>query len=1055
MSRNLITAISKAKLCLTTKRVVSLSVIVAAVVVPSLVSAQGNRSRITGRVINAASGAPVVGANIQVVGTIAVATTGEDGRYVIIGAPTGVYNIEARRIGFGNSVRENIRLHADSVNTVNFSLTINPLRLTEMVVSATVDPTSGLKTPYTVDKITSENMPVPTTTSAAGALAGKVAGVTITRPTGAPGSGVSIQLRSPVSQFGSTSPLFVVDGVFLNSTQSVTTQDIESMDIESIEVIKGAAAASLYGSRAASGVISITTNRGKNLAFGQTQFTVRNEVGKDYTTKLIEKPLAHQFRVNDAGQYVDAAGAVVGRNQRVTQANGIMENRYIDPTYDHVKQFFRPGAFNTQTLTLQQNSASTNFSVAYSRNQQPGTVPNSDGFQRQSVRFNIDHRLKDQVQIGLSVSHSRSKDDPERISFTDLSRINPDVDLLAPDPSGKSPYRIIPDSLDGTTNPLYRQIFDDYQTERVRTLLNLNVSYRPLSWLSFDGYGSYDRGDRQETNYIPRGQTQTDGEGIEPGYLLIEDDDVNGVQFQGGATATKALGDLTARLSFRGEAQRETNPFFRAVGTDFTITGIKDLDVSRTQTVTSSFSDRRATAAFGNLGLDYAGKYIGDFLFRREGNSLFGPSNKWNSFYRASAAWLMNEEGWFPFESLNLFKVRYNIGTAGTRPGFADQYDALGIDGNGAITRQALGNPLLKPEIATEQEFGLDMIIKNRIQASFVYVSVNAVDNLIAVPAPALTGFNTFEANVGTITGNTIEGTIQARVLNNPDGLQWDVLLVGDHRRNYISEFNRACYGDGILYRCGGTRLGAMYGNRLVRDKGNLLPVHAGSQGAFDVNDEGYVVAVGDGNTWRDGKAKELWNTTVRVDGRSYAWGRPIVEIDPATNTRWFGEIGDGSPGLSYGFQNTFRYKGFRVYGQFAGQFGGNVYNNVAQALYSSADHPDVNQIGKPDELRKNTAYYANGLADGNGSWIQNFVEDASYARLTEASVGYIFNANKFGFLKRIGANRLQLDLVGRNLFTVTRYTGLNPQGQSATTRIDGLDYPQTRTFTLASTITF
>lgn len=1024
---------------------------------PSNTQAQdsGTRGRLTGRVTDAASGQPVANANVQVVGTSAVAVTGADGRYTITRAPLGVYSVEARRIGFGNMVAENIRLVADSVVVVNFALVTNPLRLTEMVVSATLDPTSGIKTPYTVDVVTSDNMPVPTTTSAAGALAGKVAGLTVVRASGAPGSGVYVQLRSPVSQFNSTSPLYVVDGVFLNSTQAVTTQDIESMDIASIEVIKGAAAASLYGSRAASGVISITTNRGKNLAIGQTQFTVRNEVGKDYTTKMIQSPLAHQFLVNAAGQYINADSVVVSRTERIVEPNGIMENAYIDPTFDHVKQFFRPGAFNTQTITMQQNSAATNFAIAYSRNQQPGTVPNSDGYLRQSIRFNIDHRLMDKIQVGLSVSHTRSKEDPEQISFTELARLNPDVDLLRPEPFGTSPYIIIPDSTYLVTNPLYRQLANDNKTERVRTLLNVNLSYRPISWLSFDGYGSYDRGDRMVNNYTPRGLTNLNGEGTTRGSLSYAQDAVDGIQAQGGATATKAFGDLTARLSFRGETQRESNPYFQSVGSDFTITGIKDLDLALTQTVTSSFTDRRATAAFGNLGLDYGGKYIADGLFRREGNSLFGPSHRWNSFYRASAAWIVSEEDWFPFRSLNLFKLRYNIGTAGTRPGFADQYDALGIDGNGAVTRQALGNPYLKPEVATEQEVGLDMIIKNRIQASFVYVSVDANDNLIGIPAPALSGFNTVESNVGRVTGNTIEATLQARILNNPKGLQWDALFIADKRRNFISEFNRTCYGDGILWRCEKTRLGTMWGNRLVTDKTHLRPEHVNSGAAFDVNDEGFVVPVGEGNTYRDGKAKSLWGSTVRVDGRSYAWGRPIIETDPLTDGRWFGQIGDGNPKLHYGLQNTLRYKGIRLYGQLEGQLGGQVYNQVAQSLYASADHPDVNQMGRPDELRKSTAYYSSGLADGNNGYLQNFVQDAGYIRLSEASIGYLFKASSFGFLNKIGADRLQVDLVGRNLFTATKYTGLNPQGGGATTRIDSIDYPLTRTFTLATSITF
>ncbi len=380
----------------------------------------------------------------------------------------------------------------------------------------------------------------------------------------------------------------------------------------------------------------------------------------------------------------------------------------------------------------------------------------------------------------------------------------------------------------------------------------------------------------------------------------------------------------------------------------------------------------------------------------------------------------MSEEDWWPIESLNLFKLRYNIGTAGTRPGFADQYAALGIDGTGAVTRQALGNPNLRPELSQEQEYGMDLIFKNRIQTSLVYVSNYAKDNLIGLPAPALAGFNTVETNIGKVTGNTIEATIQAQLLNNPKGIQWDMLLVGDRRRNLVTKFGRTCYTDGIFNRCEGNRLGTMWGNRSVRDKAKLLPVHANSQGAFDVNDEGYVVAVGNGNTWRDGKGKNLWGTTVAVDGRNYAWGRPIFEIDPATGQRWYGQIGDGNPDMQFGFGNTIRYKGFRIYGLFNGQFGGDIYNQVRQTLYATNDHPDVDQRNKSDETRKNTAYYATGIADGNNNFGQAFVENGSYARLSEFTIGYTLNAQKYGAFRALGAERIQIDIIGRNLFTIT-----------------------------------
>lgn len=1017
--------------------------------------ASPKRARIAGRVTDAASGAPVPGASVQVLGTSIVALTGEDGRYAIASAPAGIYSVEARRIGFANTVKTNARLIADTVVTFDFALTSNPLRLTEMVVSATVDPTSGVKTPYTVDKLTAANLPVAPLTSAAGAIVGKVAGATIIAASGAPGSGVNVQLRSPVSQFNSNGPLYVIDGVLLNSTQVVTTQDIESLDIASIEVIKGAAAAALYGSRAASGVISITTNRGQNLAFGQTQVTVRNEYGQNQVATRLEKPTAHQYRVNAQGAYVNAAGAVVPRTQRVVQANGIMENSYVDPLYDHTAQFFKPGGFNAQTLTIQQNGATTNFNISYTRNQQPGVIEASDGYLRQSLRANVDVRIKERLQLGVSVYHQRASEDPSSITFSDLYRINPDVNLLAPEPLGTSKYRIIPDSTELRTNPFYRQVFNDDVTKRMRTLLNVNTSYRPASWLTLDALASYDRGDRQVTEYVARGLTNLNGDGTTVGSLDIDDDDVDGFNAQGGASVIKAAGDLTARLAVRGEVQREVNPFLQTNGTDFTISGVKNMNVARTKTVTSTLTDRRVQAAFANLGLDYGGKYVGDVLIRREGSSLFGPAGRWNTFYRASGAWLLSEEGWWGISSLNLFKLRYNIGTAGTRPGFADQYSALGIDGTGAITRQALGNPALRPELAREQEVGFDMIVKNRVQLSIVQVFSKATGNLISIPAPALTGFNTVERNVGSIAGRTIEGTLQAQILNRQNGLQWDVLVTADQRRNRITNFGRTCFGDGILWRCDNTRLGTMWGNRHVRDKAQLPAIHANSAAAFDVNDDGYVVAVGSGNSWRDGKAKNLWGTTVSVDGRNYAWGRPIFETDPATGQRWFGQIGDGQPAMQFGFGNTIRYKDIRIYGLVNGQVGGDIYNQVKQTLYTTNDHVDVDQRAKPDERRKPTAYYATGLADGNNNFSDVFVENGSYARLSEFVIGYTLSAKKAGALRALGMDRVQFDLIGRNLLTWTKYSGLNPESGTPNTRVDNTVYPLLRTWTLATTITF
>lgn len=1033
-------------------------IVAVAVALPtSSASAQARNARVTGVVTDVETKLPIPGVTVRVVGTTTAATTGDDGRYVISAPFSGVYSIIARRIGYGERQEENVRLVLDSVRTINFALNVNQLRLNQVTVSGSVDPTSGNKTPYTVDKLTAADLPVPTTTSAAGAIIGKVAGANVVRADGAPGSGVFIQLRSPVSQFKSNSPLFVIDGVFLNSQQVVTTQDIEALDIESIEVIKGAAAAALYGSRAASGVISITTARGSNLALGQTQFTLRTEYGRDFISKALDKPLAHNFRVNEQGQYVDATGTVVPRSLRVVSPSGIMETEYIDPTYDHVDQFFRPGTFNTQTATLQQNSASTNFTLSYTRNQQPGIIEGADGFLRQSMRLNVDHRIKEKLNIGMSVSYTRSIREPDRVSFLNFYRQNPDVNLLAPDSLGRYKYAIIPDPLFAATNPFYTQEYVQADDQRVRTLLNLNAQYRPYRWLTFTGDFGYDRGDRQFTSYVPRGQVNENGEGTSIGSLSISDDDVTGVNAAVGATMTKAFGDLTARWTNRLITEREVNPYFQGTGNTFTVSGVKRLDVATTRSSTSSITDRRTNSMLSTVAFDYADKYVVDGLIRREGSSLFGPAARWNTFYRGAASWLINEESWFNIGFLDLFKLRYSVGTAGSRPAFSDQYEALGVS-TGAVVRTSLGNQLIEPEIATEQEVGLDMIINQRVSASIVYASTITNGNLIEIPVAALAGYNTQWQNVGTITGNTLEMTVQANLLNNPDGFQWDVLFTGDRTRNFIGKFGRTCYTDGPVNLCDYTRRGEWFGNFHVKSVEQLRPIHrtSGNASQFQIDDNGYLVPVGTGNNYTDGKAKNLWGTTVRIDNINYAWGRPFLEIDSITGNTRRDLIADFLPAFKFGYGNTFRYKGFRLYTLFNGQLGGDIYNQGKQSLYSSSDHQDVNQIGKPDSLRKNTAYYATGIAQGNSPWLADFVEDATYARLQELAFGYLFDARRHPWMKKIGASRIQADIIGRNVLTLTKYSGLNVEGSSgALTRNDSTVYPVLTSWTTAFTITF
>jgi len=1024
-------------------------------------AASPRRARVTGIVTDRSNKEPLAGVNIFIVGTPVTATTGPDGRYVIPSAPLGVFSIDARRLGFGPSRTENIRLQADSVATVDFSLSVSALRLDQVTVSGSIQETSVAKSTITVDKLTTEDIPVPPTSSAAGLIMGKVAGVAINRPSGAPGSGVNIVLRTPISGIteggAPPAPLFVVDGIFLNQSQSVTTQDIEALDIESIEVIKGAAAASLYGSRAAAGVIAITTRRGRGLALGSNQFQLRTEAGVDQFQVGLKKNQHHAFRQDAQGNWLNATGQVVPRAQRALTPLGIVDQPFTTPTYNSA-QLFQPGTFNTQTMTVQGNSASTNYNVAYTRTVNPGILENNEGYRRQSLRLNLDTRLNEKLNVGFSANHTRGVQDVSAPSFNNFYRIDADVNLRepAPFPQFGFPYVIVPDSVTLFTNPLYSQYIGDNLVRRARTLINANGLYRPFSWLSVAADAAYDRGDLNQITYTARGTplvTGTGGLSPSTGSLQNQSDITDGYIMTGTATATKAIGGLTMRLSQRGEARREVNPFLSTIGTDFATEGVKQMDQARTKNSSQTTTDFRVLGSITTLGLSYSEKYIGDFLWRREGNSLFGRDNRWNTFGRASAAWVLSEESWFPLQDFNIFKLRYSFGVTGVSPGFSNQYEAMSSDGAGGIRRGSLGNRRISPTFTREEELGLDMSYKSRLSASLTYVQNTSRDVFVNVPAPAVSGYSVVTTNPARLGGKIFEATLQGSILTNPQGLQWTVLVVADRANVNTGTFGRTCFPDGLRYRCDGVPISEMWGNQIVRDKANLPVRVANALDQFDVNDEGFVVAVGPGNTSRDGVAKNLWGTNVLINGTSYGWGLPVPRFQE-NGQLWYGKIGDSNPAMKFGFNNNFRYKNFRLFVQTAGQFGGNVYSNSNQTYYTSGDHPIVDQFGRPDDLKKSQRYF-NAVANNNNLFLSNFVESGTHLNLSEFLFGYSMDSKKFAFLGKMGVSRAQIDFVGRNLATITGYTGLNVMAGSPTLRFDDATYPLTRTFTGVVTLTF
>ena len=951
------------------------------------------------------------------------------------------------------------------VQSVDFVLETSQLSLDELVVTGVSDPIAGDKVPFTVSRVSRANIAtVPTTNSALASIQGKVAGVQITRPSGQPGTGVFVEIRSRPTILGDGSPLFVVDGVILGQSFGGTTTDLASLDIESIEVLKGAAATSLYGSRAAAGVIQITTARGSNIGLGETRIQYRSELGaSQLPSNRIPTARHHRFLVNDAGEYVDEEGNVVERTDRVAPDDAVafQDNPYPQ-IYDNVDALYQPGRFMTHSLSISSNLEDTNFRISGNYYDERGSVENNGGFQRYNGRINIDHSLSEKIDLALSLYHNRStRDDLSGSPFFSLMNYDPDVDLSKRDSTGA--YQRFPNAdFTSTENPIWRQSTRDNNRKTARTLANASGTYYPLEWLRFSGQYSYDRADIRNQIYVPRGVASGDPgtQDVTQGRLRYALDAVDTQNANVSARLGKRFGQLNPRLTLNASLERESGVFAAVDGEDFAVTGIKDADVLRDPVVGSSDYSIRTNSYLANLGLDYGGKYIGDFLIRRDGSSLFGPKERWQTYYRSAFAYIVSDESWWPLQSsITLFKPRFAIGTAGGRPGYSYQYETFGVsvssDGeNVSFARGNFGNRSLRPEKQTEIDLGLDVALFDRVSGQFSYVrQVNDGQILQAVPYGATGFFSQFD-NIGQMTATALEATLEAAILTRPD-MQWSATIVADRVTSEITEFDRPSYPVSRGQIGDESNLYAIWGNRYLTGMDELQSQNLQDRaGEFDMNDEGYVVWVGEGNSWDEGIAKDLWGTSTVIDGVRYEWGYPVFERDEEGIV--YQQIGDYSPNLNFGILQNFRYKGFNAHLHLRGQLGGDIYNGTRQSMYRSGrlSHGDVDQAGKPEGEKKPVGYYTN-LYNGFGV-TNHFLEDATFFKIQALEMSYAFNNNQLQrWIGSAAPESVRLGIIGRNLYTFTGYSGFDPDVGSPSSRYDYFVYPNTRTWTGSLQVTF
>ncbi|MGH7459934.1 MAG: hypothetical protein ACREMA_02755, partial [Longimicrobiales bacterium] len=357
------------------------------------------------------------------------------------------------------------------------------------------------------------------------------------------------------------------------------------------------------------------------------------------------------------------------------------------------------------------------------------------------------------------------------------------------------------------------------------------------------------------------------------------------------------------------------------------------------------------------------------------------------------------------------------------------------------------------------REMGVDMILANKYQLELTYAKQRTVDNIIDMTTAGLTGYASQWQNSGTIEGTTYEATFQAQLVSRRN-FTWNSTVVWDHTKSEITEWNRACIGasNTLGEICAGRTRGEMLGYGFLKSR-DELPAHLQPfANEFDVNDDGYLVWVGAGNTWREGVSKNLWGTTASRTGYpvTLQWGHPVLRQNDLGFLDSKVRIGHSNPDFQLGWLNNINFRGFAIHTHFHAQIGGETYNNTRRRLYTIYRHADQDQTGKTDETKKRVDYYSVGLASGNWFVNEEFVEDASYLKLRALSAQYRLNQAQ---LRKVGLGRyassLALGIVGRNLFTITPYSGMDPEVGGVFFRVDQWYYPPPRTFTFSAEFTF